>query len=214
MELTSVFEVFGTIAFAFSGAFVAIENRLDMFGIVCSAMATATGGGMIRDLILGNTPPLLFRSPVYVVLAVLIAFLTAVIYIPLVKSSWKHRIFAIIDILDAIGLAVFTVVGMETAISSGYGTNMFLVCFVGVVSAVGGGVLRDLFVNRRPVIMQKEIYATAALIGSVVYYVARSVLPDEAAAMAAMLLIFIIRVWSQRHHINLPFAEESNETCK
>ena len=206
MDITAVFEVFGTIAFAFSGAFVAIECRLDMFGIWCAAVVTATGGGMVRDIILGNTPPLLFRDPVYVALATGIAFLTALIYIRLMRSQWRHSILAIINILDAIGLAVFTIVGMCTAIFAGFGENAFLVCFVGVVTAVGGGVLRDLFAGRQPVIMQKDIYATASLIGSAAYYYLRPVMGSDPAAALAMSAIFIIRIWSVRRGINLPYA--------
>lgn len=214
MDITVFFEVCGTIAFAFSGAFVAIESRLDMFGIWCAAVVTATGGGMVRDLILGNTPPLLFRDPVYAALATVIAFLTAVIYIHLMRSRRRQYILSLIDLLDAGGLAVFTVVGMRTAITAGYGDNVFLVCFVGVVTAVGGGVLRDLFAGRQPVIMQKDIYATASLVGSLFYYYLRSLTGDDAAAALAMALIFAVRIWSVRRGVNLPYARtrEKSET--
>ncbi|MEG0804098.1 MAG: trimeric intracellular cation channel family protein [Pygmaiobacter sp.] len=211
MNITSIFEVIGTIAFAFSGAFIAIECRLDMFGILCAAVFTATGGGMTRDIILGNTPPLLFRNPTYVILATVIAFITAILYVPLIKSRFKNHVFSLINILDAIGLAVFTVVGMQTAIAMGFGSNAFLVCFVGVVSAVGGGVFRDIFASRPPVVMQKEIYATASIIGSILYFFARAAMPDYLAAGIAMLCIFFIRIWSLRHDINLPYAARTTE---
>lgn len=204
MELTTVFEVIGTIAFAFSGAFVAIECRLDMFGILCSAVVTATGGGMTRDLLLGNTPPLMFRNPIYVIIAAVISFLTAVLYIPLVRWHFRKYVMSIINVLDAIGLAVFTVVGMQTAIYTGFGGNAFLVCFVGVISAVGGGVLRDIFASRQPVILQKEVYATASIAGSIVYYFLRGTIPDAIAGTLAMMLIFFIRMVTLRHNINLP----------
>lgn len=207
MDITAFFEVCGTIAFAFSGAFVAIECRLDMFGIWCAAVVTATGGGVVRDLILGNTPPLVFRDPVYVALATGIAFLTAIIYIRLKRSRRRHSILAIINLLDAIGLAVFTVVGMRTAIAAGFKDNIFLVCIVGMITAVGGGVLRDLFAGRQPVIMQKEIYATASLVGSLIYYFLLVPIGDKTSSMMAMGLIFCIRVFSVRYGVNLPFVK-------
>lgn len=211
MDYTTLFEVCGTIAFAFSGAFIAIECRLDIFGILCAAVVTATGGGMLRDVILGNTPPLMFRDPVYVILAAVIAFVTAIIYIRLVRSRFRSSIFSIINVLDAVGLAVFTVVGMRTAITCGFGANAFLVCFVGVVSAVGGGVLRDLFAGRQPVIMQKEVYATASVAGSVLYYYLRLLLPDDLAAALSMAVIFAIRMWSVYRGWNLPFAKTKKQ---
>lgn len=208
MAPTFFLEVIGTIAFAFSGAFVAIECRLDIFGILCAAVVTATGGGMTRDIILGNTPPLMFRDPTYVIIAILFAFATVLIYVPLVKSRFKKNILGIINVLDAIGLAVFTIVGMNNAVQFGYGDNCFLVCFVGVLSAVGGGLIRDIFVDRKPVILQKEIYATASLVGSVFYYYGSRVLPGYLSPTISMVLIFLIRVWSLHRDINLPLAEK------
>ncbi|MCI6640727.1 MAG: trimeric intracellular cation channel family protein [Pygmaiobacter massiliensis] len=206
MDLTALFEVVGTIAFAFSGAFVAIECRLDMFGILCAAVVTATGGGMTRDIILGNTPPLMFRDPTYVILAAVIAFVTAVLYVPLVRWHFRKYVLGIINTLDAIGLAVFTVVSMQIAFNYGFGENAFLVCFVGVVSAVGGGVLRDIFASRQPVIMKKEVYATASLAGSIVYYFLAFRVPDALASTVSMALIFAIRMFTLYYHVNLPFA--------
>lgn len=210
MEITAIFEIVGTIAFAFSGAIVAIKCRLDMFGILCCAVFTATGGGMARDLILGNTPPLMFRDPTYVVIAAAIALLTAVGYLPLTKHRLKNHLFSVINVLDALGLAVFTIVGMQTAIFMGYGKNAFLVCFVGVVSAVGGGVFRDICTGRPPVIMQREIYATASVLGSLIYYYGRKLtISDGLASAVAMTVIFSVRMWAMRHDVNLPFARQS-----
>ena len=103
-------------------------------------------------------------------------------------------------------------VGMINAIQFGYGDNVFLVCFVGVLSAVGGGLIRDIFVDRKPVILQKEIYATAAMAGSLFYYYGNRFLPGYLSSSIAMALIFFIRVWSLHRDINLPLAEKNSST--
>ena len=213
MDITFILEIIGTIAFAFSGAFVAIEYKLDMFGILSAAVVTATGGGAIRDILLGNTPPLLFTNPIYFIVSVCIAFITAIIYKSLIQSRFKNHILGIIDLFDAIGLAVFTIVGMQTAITMGFDDNKFLVCFVGLVTAVGGGVLRDIFTCRQPIIMQKEIYATASVLGSIIYLILGEInfIPEYAAAGVSMAVMFSIRMWSLKNDVNLPFAENKKK---
>ncbi|MEG1049432.1 MAG: trimeric intracellular cation channel family protein [Oscillospiraceae bacterium] len=206
--MTFILEVIGTVTFAFAGAFVAIDNDLDMFGIICMAVVTATGGGMARDIILGSTPPMMFRNPVYVIMALVSAFLTVAIYKPLVKSKFKDSILDIINSLDAVGLAIFTIVGMNIAIDIGFEQNGFLVCFVGVLSAVGGGLIRDVMVSKTPVILQKEVYATASVVGSVIYFVGLNYIPSIPCSALAMCVIFALRMWSLRKHINLPYVEK------
>lgn len=206
--MTFILEVIGTVTFAFAGAFVAIDYDLDWLGITLMAVTTACGGGMTRDIILGNTPPMMFRNPVYVAMAVVFAFATMAIYKPLVKSKYKDDILFIINTLDAVGLAIFTIVGMQTAVNVGFADNMFLVCFVGVLSAVGGGLLRDVMVNRTPVVLAKEIYATASLAGSIVYYMSWGHMDDVVGSTIAMVLIFGIRMWSLKYNKNLPYVKK------
>lgn len=207
-KLTFILEVIGTVSFAFAGALVAIEKDLDLFGITCMAVVTATGGGLARDVILGNVPPMMFRNPIYVIMAVGSAMLTVLAYKPLIKSKFKDNILDIINALDAIGLAIFTVVGMNIATQVGFGNNGFLVCFVGVLSAVGGGLFRDVMVNRTPVILQKEVYATASIVGSLIYFVGRGYTTEILCSSIAMLVIFALRMWSLRKNINLPYVEK------
>ncbi len=207
--MTFILELIGTVTFAFAGAMIAIENDLDFFGINCAAVATATGGGMTRDLILGNTPPMLFRDPTFFTIALISAFLTIGIYKPLTESKYKDNILLIINTLDAIGLAIFTVVGMQLARNLGFGDNGFLVCFVGALSAVGGGLLRDIMINRTPTILHKEIYATASIIGSIVYYITWNIPNEIIATGIPMLLIFVIRMWSIIKGANLPHVKRN-----
>ncbi len=208
--MTFILEVIGTVTFAFAGAFVAIDYDLDWLGIILMAACTACGGGMTRDIIIGNTPPMLFRNPIYVSMAVVVAFITMAIYRPLVKSKYKESILFTINTFDAIGLAVFTVVGMNTAVSVGYADNSFLVCFCGVLSAVGGGLLRDIMVNRTPIILSKDIYATAAIIGSIVYHFAWKMIGQTPGAYISMIVIFLIRMWAMKNKKNLPYVSKEN----
>ncbi|MBR2503240.1 MAG: trimeric intracellular cation channel family protein [Oscillospiraceae bacterium] len=206
--MTFFLEIIGTIAFAFAGALVAIDNDLDLFGIECMAVMTACGGGMIRDIILGNTPPMMFRNPVYVTVAVLTGFLTVIIYNKFIQSRYKDRILDMISILDAAGLAIFTTVGMDLAMQLGF-SGAFLVCSMGVLTAVGGGLLRDIMVNVKPVILTKEIYATASMIGSVFYYFAlQTAIPVIITTIISLVIIFGLRMWTIIKHINLPVVEK------
>lgn len=212
--MTFILEVIGTVTFAFSGAFVAIDYDLDWLGIIVLAVTTACGGGMTRDIILGNTPPMMFRNPIYVVMAVVVAFLTMAIYKPLVKSRYKNDILFIINTLDAIGLAIFTIVGMNTASSVGFAENGFLVCFVGVLSAVGGGLLRDIMANRTPVVLSKEIYATASLAGALLYYFSWGYMDNAVGAGISMAIIFIIRMWALKNNKNLPYVKKDRDAVQ
>ena len=206
--MTFFLEVIGTIAFAFAGALVAIDNDLDLFGIECMAVMTACGGGMTRDIILGNTPPMMFRNPVYVTMAVITGFLTVIIYHKFIQSRHKDRILDMISILDALGLAIFTIVGMDLAMQLGF-EGAFLICAMGVLTAVGGGLLRDVMGNVKPVILTKEVYATSSMIGSVFYYYAlQTSLSPLIATIIALAIIFGLRMWTIIKHINLPVVEK------
>ena len=206
--MTFFLEVIGTIAFAFAGALVAIDNDLDLFGIECMAVMTACGGGMTRDIILGNTPPMMFRNPVYVTMAVITGFLTVIIYHKFIQSRHKDRILDMISILDALGLAIFAIVGMDLAMQLGF-EGAFLICAMGVLTAVGGGLLRDVMVNVKPVILTKEVYATSSMIGSVFYYYAlQTSLSPLIATIIALAIIFGLRMWTIIKHINLPVVEK------
>ncbi len=202
--MTFLLEMIGTVAFAFAGALVAIDNDLDLFGINIMAVMTACGGGMTRDLILGNTPPMMFRNPVYVATAVITAFLTFIIYQKFVQSRFKDKILDIVNVLDAIGLAIFTTVAMDLAISLGHESG-FLICAVGVITAVGGGLLRDIMCNVKPAVLTKDIYATASMAGAVAYFfMLKTAMPVVASNIIALILIFALRMWAIVHKVNLP----------
>lgn len=167
MTLFVAFEILGTIAFAVSGAVVAISKKMDIFGVAILGMTTAVGGGILRDLILGITPPAAFQSPGYALTSIAVSML---VFLPPVRRllHWNEKLYdTALLLFDAIGLGIFTVIGVQTAYIATGELNAFLAIFVGVVTGCGGGVMRDVFAGSSPYIFVKHFYATAALLGAV-----------------------------------------------
>lgn len=205
--LAFVFELFGTVAFAISGAITGLKKKMDIFGVVILAVVTAVGGGAIRDIVLGNTPPMTFRNPVYALVAVATGILT---FIPAVRrlAGKNPRVFDIfLLITDSVGLGIFTVMGIRTAIGTGHGENLFLLVFVGVVTGVGGGLLRDMMAGNTPYIFVKHIYASASLAGAVLCVLLWKPLGSTAAMSASAAVIIVIRFLAAKFKWSLPKAE-------
>ncbi|WP_019132147.1 trimeric intracellular cation channel family protein [Peptoniphilus obesi] len=201
-----IFEFVGTVSFAFSGAMVGIRKGLDLLGVVVLGIVTALGGGCLRDLILGNIPPQMFRDSylaVYAVISSLILFLIFYIKIDFLNSSWMKFIEKIMLFFDAVGLGAFTITGINTALSMGYDSK-FLLIFVGMVTGVGGGVIRDVLASNIPVIFREEIYGIASLFGAIIYIVFLSAENKNALMIVIFLVIVLTRLWSVRHDVNLP----------
>ena len=199
-----IFELIGTIAFSISGAMVAIRKRMDIFGIAILGLTTAVGGGVIRDLILGITPPATFRHPVYAITALATAFL---IFIPAVRRGLekKHAIYdRFLLIMDSVGLGIFTVVGVQAAFSRGYGDNLFLAVFVGTLTGGGGGVMRDMMAGDRPYIFVKHFYATSSLIGAVVTALIWTPLGGICAMAVGTILTTALRMLAAKYRWSLP----------
>lgn len=200
-------EIIGTIAFAASAAMIAIDRKLDLFGVLFIGITAAVGGGIIRDLILGYTPPSAFRNPVYVAMAAgtalavfMFAWMNRKLYI-----RHYNRLDKIINWLDAIGLGIFGVIGVETAIGMGYGDKMFLCVFMGLMPAVGGGILRDVFTQVIPAVLKRRIYAVASIVGCIVYYILRHTPMGLAAAMLiGMTVTVVIRLCASHYKWHLP----------
>ncbi|MFR3730431.1 trimeric intracellular cation channel family protein [Lacrimispora sp.] len=207
-------EAIGTIAFASSGAMVAIKKQLDLLGVIVLGVTTAVGGGMLRDIIIGNVPPALFQNPVYV----LLAFFTVMILFIIVRLN--QRILAgrsietyekVMNIFDAVGLGAFTVVGIDTAILSGYGKYHFLIIFLGVITGVGGGILRDIMAGQTPYVLRKHIYACASIAGAILYAGLLEHINGNAAMLAGACSVILIRLLATRFCWNLPTATKNNE---
>lgn len=202
-------EAAGTIAFASSGAMVAIEKNLDLLGIIVLGVITAVGGGMIRDITIGNIPPSLFRNSIYVWMAlitVLILFLIIRFHPYVMESKYRVTYEKVMNIFDAVGLGAFTVVGINTAIEAGYGDYRFLSAFLGVVTGVGGGMLRDIMANQTPYVLRKHFYACASIIGAVCYIVLREQIPGNGAMLLCAFIVVIIRLLATKYRWNLPRA--------
>ena len=190
--LLLIFEIIGTISFAVSGAMTAINKKMDIFGVIILGTVTAVGGGAIRDLVLGINPPVTFTSPVYAVVAAVTAI---IVFIPAVLE-FLHKKKAIYDyvllIMDSLGLAVFTVIGIQTAVSNTSGFNWFLLLFVGVITGIGGGVLRDIMAGNIPYIFVKHFYASASLIGAAVCIALWNLIGQEWAMILGSATVFVL----------------------
>lgn len=202
-------EFVGTVAFAVSGAMVAVEKRVDLFGVLFMGMITALGGGAVRDILLGRLPPAMFSNLVYVTVSIVTAFVVFVVA-RILKERYLLRenlIEQINNVFDALGLGVFAVVGAGVAISAGYEGNGFLVVFMGMTTAIGGGVLRDLMLREIPFVLKKRIYALAAICGALVYYLLRLAgLSDTLALFAGVAATFVLRLLATIFKWNLPKA--------
>ncbi len=207
LSIIEIMDIVGTIAFAISGAMVAADNKMDIFGVNFLAIVTATGGGICRDLIVGNTPPLAFRDPRYVILAAVTANLIFLIQHKHrhVSQSFRHFYEKTLFYFDTLGLAAFTVDGIFVGVDAGYGENGFLLIFLGLLTGVGGGLMRDVFANRTPDVLRKQVYATASVAGGIVTVLLRSGIGhDTAAVLAGVLVIVVIRLLAAHFRWNLP----------
>lgn len=194
----------GTIAFAVSGAFVAMEQKMDLLGTTFLSIITAVGGGIIRDVVLGHTPPAAFLDPIYLVTA---AIVSLVAFLPAVRRMYQHQkpVFdKVLQIMDAVGLGVFTVVGMDAAYECH--PNVFLYVFVGVVTGVGGGVLRDVMAGQTPGIFVRSFYASASIIGALLAVPLWRLIGRAGAMTAGAILIFVLRMLAIQYRWELPKA--------
>lgn len=199
-----ILELIGTVAFSISGAMTAMKKNMDVFGVMILGLTTAVGGGIIRDLILGYTPPATFRDPLYAVTALVTA---VVVFLPAV---WRlfYRYQRIYDLLmltmDSIGLGIFTVIGVQAAFAQSGACNLFLLTFVGVITGVGGGVLRDVLAGNTPYIFVKHIYACASLAGALVCAWLWPYVPSIWAMCIGAVLVMLIRALSAHFRWSLP----------
>ncbi len=205
--LMLVMELLGTVAFSVSGTLVAARCGLDLFGVLTVGTITAVGGGIIRDIMIGQIPPSVFSNPMVLILALLtslVVFIIAFINSKRIKDL-HQKIDGINIFFDAMGLAAFSVTGVEVTCAAGYGKNIALVIILGVITGVGGGVLRDVLVNEKPYILIKHIYAVASLMGSVVYYVIGVHFEHElVGTIVSVLLTITIRMLAAKFRWNLP----------
>ncbi len=202
-----ILEIVGTIAFAVSGAFVAIRAKFDIFGVLVIGCITAVGGGITRDILIGATPPAIFSKSYIVGIAAitsLLAFAFAYFYHKKFDEV-RERIEQINNVFDAIGLAAFTVMGTELAFTRGLSGNVFLSVTLGVLTGVGGGLLRDILTETPPYIFKKHVYALVSIVGAGLYFLLRGIVADSLLpSAAAILLIIAARIFATKYRWSLP----------
>lgn len=197
MELIYILDIIGVFVFAISGALTASDNKMDAFGSVVIAFITALGGGTIRDLLLGSQPVSWMHDTNYfyvVILAICFAYL------------FKNRIEKLrktMFLFDTIGIGLFTVLGVQKTLV--YELSPIICVMMGTVSAVFGGVTRDILTNRIPLIFRKEIYATACILGGSVYLMMTTIsLPDYLSLWTSILLVMAVRFLAVKNKWSLP----------
>lgn len=198
-----ILELVSVTAFAISGALVALKNKMDLFGTITMGVVTAVGGGVMRDILLGRIPPTMFIRPIYALVAVITS---AVFVIPAVRKflAKNYSVYnKLLFFLDTLGLGIFTVVGISIAFEEFPEGSMFLAAFVGVVTGVGGGVMRDVFSGTIPSIFVKHIYALASIAGALVSVMLWDFCGKYCSMLIGMAVIILIRVLSAHFRWNV-----------
>ena len=187
----------GTFAFALSGALVATRRRLDLFGVLVLSFAAATAGGMVRDVLLGATPPVAIVDWRYLAVSSAAGLLT------FFRHADVERMRNPVQVFDAVGLALFAVLGADKALAAGLGPVGAVM--LGMLTGVGGGIVRDVLVAEVPHVLQRELYAVAALLGATVVVVGHARgLPAAPVAVAGAVLCFVVRWFAIRRGWHLP----------
>ncbi|MBQ1934082.1 MAG: TRIC cation channel family protein [Clostridia bacterium] len=202
-----ILEILGTIAFAVSGAMVALKKNMDIFGVVILGIVTAVGGGATRDIVLGITPPTTFEKPIYAIIATVAS---VIVFLPSIRRQLtrNQKVYELtMRIMDSAGLGLFTVMGIDKAHSVGE-YNLFLLIFVGVITGVGGGLMRDIMAGNTPYIFVKHIYASASIAGALVCALLWDVLGAVGAMFIGAALVLVIRMLAAHYKWSLPHAQE------
>jgi len=191
------------MAFAVTGAFKAIEHKADIVGIIILATITGVAGGTIRDVILGKDLPNSLNDPSYVIITVVSAIIIFLLHSKM-KKHWNVFLK-----FDAIGLGVFTVIGATFAYNM-FGMNFLVIVLSGMLTAIGGGILRDVFVTQTPIVFVKELYASASFLGAAVFYIVILLTNDVyAGTISGLLLATGLRMVAMKYNWNLPKVKNS-----
>ena len=215
-EYLLALEIIGTISFALSGTLVAIRAKLDVFGVLVIGCITAVGGGIIRDMLLGTVPPVVFTRLYILLIAVVTSLAVFIISYAKRKHFFKMemRVKNINNVFDAIGLATFTVMGTELAFThTACSGNVVLILFIGALTAVGGGVIRDVLTGSKPYIFVKHVYVIASLAGAGAYYCIRLLSSTNVwlPSVIGMAIIIVLRLLATKYQWNLPKIKDLGE---
>ncbi len=197
MNAINFIDYAGTFVFALSGVLAGVDRKFDLFGVFILGFVTATGGGTLRDLMIGSTPVGWMTNEIYVYLIV------SAVPITFLFNGLIRKLRRGFFIFDTVGIGMFTVLGMEKTLS--LGLSPLIAVMMGVVSAVFGGIIRDVLANRTPLIFREEVYAMACLAGALVHLLGLQFLPSHLSMIGAISVVIIIRFLAIRFRWSLPF---------
>jgi uncharacterized membrane protein YeiH len=196
INISSAIEISGTVAFAVSGSFSAMQKRLDVFGVLIMGFVTAIGGGTIRDVLIGDTPVAWMRD--YKLLLIILGTVVATILFKKYIKTFKVTLF----LFDALGLGLFTIIGVQKGLAAGLNPGVCVA--LGTMTGCFGGVVRDILLNDIPLIFRKEIYATACIIGATVYLLLLGNINEDFNKLLAVAIVCATRIVAVKFKLSLP----------
>lgn len=200
MDLFYIVDLAGVFVFAISGALAAREKKLDLFGVFIIAFVTGLGGGTLRDVMMGRTPVFWMQAPIYV------GMIFGGTFFAIIFRKKMHYLRKSLLLFDTIGIAFFSIIGTEIALSFSYDLHPIIVISIAAMSACFGGVIRDILCNEIPIIFHKEIYATPCVTGSLVYLGLREInlFDDYISSFIAIVFIIAFRLFAIKRSLELP----------
>ncbi len=205
MDILYILDLTGTAAFAISGALAGVRRQMDLLGIMVLGIVTAIGGGTLRDILLGDTPPFCLKDETYLYVSIIFALITFFTHHVVDRYSNALLYF------DAIGLGTFVVIGTGKALD--FNTGFVGAIIMGMMTATAGGMIRDILSGQVPLILKKEVYATACLAGGILFFILTQLgVPRTATMLLSALLVVALRLLAIRHNWSLPTAGETPST--
>lgn len=207
--ILKILEIVGTVAFTVSGAMVAIKKGVDLFGVLFLGVITAVGGGVLRDVIISRLPPGIFIDYGNVVIAIATAlFVFSFARVKKDKYTSHEALYEQVNnVFDAAGLGAFSVTGVMVCTAAGYGDNGFLCLASGLITGIGGGLMRDVMLKEIPFVLKKRVYAVASLIGSLAYFLLMQAgVPELWSMLVGVCAVFVLRMLATIFRWNLPKA--------
>ena len=192
-----IIDILGTFSFAVSGAFLAMEKKLDPFGVLVLSFVTAIGGGTLRDIMIGSLPVSWLRNET----ATIVIFSAAIV--TMFFGRYLKHLTTTLFLFDALGLGLFTLIGLEFGIEKNFSIGICIT--LGTITACFGGVVRDVLLNNIPLLFRKEIYAMACIAGGLIYFGLKKIdLDADVSKILCILIIFMIRILAVRYKLSLP----------
>jgi uncharacterized membrane protein YeiH len=199
-----IIDILGTFSFAVSGAFLAMQKKLDPFGVLVLSFVTAIGGGTLRDILIGDLPVSWLRNET----ATVVIFFSAIA--TLFFGRFLRQLTTTLFLFDALGLGLFTIAGLEIGMKKEFSAGVCIA--LGTITACFGGVIRDVLLNNVPLLFRKEIYAMACIAGGLIYFGLKAINADAGMSrVLCILIIFTIRVLAFRYKLSLPQFYNQND---